>query len=73
MRILFKWACLGLLLLWGVSETVGDHCDAAVTNPFDETIRILERWTVTHWGRNCFVWIVHYPEELVDPWSMLRL
>ena len=41
---------------------------AESANPFDETIRILERWTVSHWGRDCFVWIVYYPEELIDPW-----
>lgn len=29
---------------------------------------ILERWTAFHWGRDCLVWLVHYPEELVDPW-----
>ena len=68
LRVPFKWACLGLLSFWIVSEAGGDRCDAAVANPFDDTIRILERWTVTHWGRDCFVWIVHYPEELVDPW-----
>ena len=34
----------------------------------DETIRILERWTSTHWGQDCFVWVVHYPEELIGPW-----
>ncbi|MDR2180704.1 MAG: hypothetical protein LBP21_10380 [Synergistaceae bacterium] len=37
-------------------------------NPFEETIQILENRTSFHWGRDCFVWIVHYPEELVDPW-----
>ncbi len=41
---------------------------AAEINPFDETVRILERWTSAHWGQDCFVWIVHYPEELTDSW-----
>ncbi|MCR4818610.1 MAG: hypothetical protein K5841_06605 [Fretibacterium sp.] len=36
--------------------------------PLDETMRILERWTSAHWGRDCFVWVVHYPEELAGPW-----
>ena len=35
----------------------------------DETIRILERWTSSHWGQDCFVWIVHYPDEIVDAWT----
>ena len=41
---------------------------AADSSPFDETVRILERWTASHWGQDCFVWIVHYPEELTDSW-----
>ncbi|MBQ3449991.1 MAG: hypothetical protein IJG34_08875 [Synergistaceae bacterium] len=35
----------------------------------DETIRILERWTSSHWGQDCFVWIVHYPYEIADAWT----
>lgn len=41
---------------------------AAEQTPFDETVKILERWTSVHWGQDCFVWIVHYPEELTDSW-----
>ena len=41
---------------------------AAFANPFEETIRILENRTAFHWGRDCFIWVVHYSEELVDPW-----
>ena len=37
--------------------------------PFDEAIRILERWTASHWGQDCFVWVVRYPEELATPWA----
>lgn len=29
---------------------------------------ILEKWTSFHWGKDCFVWIAHYSDELVDPW-----
>ena len=39
------------------------------SNPFDETIKILERWTSSHWGQDCFVWVVHYPEELAEFWA----
>jgi hypothetical protein len=35
---------------------------------FEDTIQILENRTSFHWGRDCLVWIVHYPEDLVDPW-----
>lgn len=36
---------------------------------YDQTIGILERWTSAHWGQDCFVWVVHYPEELAVPWA----
>ena len=36
---------------------------------YDQTIRLLERWTSAHWGQDCFVWVVHYPEELAGPWA----
>ena len=41
----------------------------AELNPYDETVRILERWTASHWGQDCFVWVVRYPEELAGPWA----
>ena len=44
------------------------YAQAADSNPFDETVRILERWTAAHWGQDCYVWIVHYPKELTDSW-----
>jgi hypothetical protein len=43
-------------------------CGSAWGNPFEDTIQILEDCTSFHWGRDCLVWIVHYPEELVEPW-----
>ena len=42
---------------------------SADLSPSDETIRILERWTASHWGHDCFVWVVHYPEEIADAWT----
>ncbi|MBQ9389198.1 MAG: hypothetical protein IJU07_03370 [Synergistaceae bacterium] len=47
----------------------GEEVYSAETSPFDETIRILERWTSAHWGQDCFVWVVHYPEEIAEAWS----
>ena len=38
-------------------------------SPAENTIRILERWTSSHWGQDCFVWVVHYPEEIADAWT----
>lgn len=38
------------------------------TSSLQKANTILEKWTSVHWGDNCFVWIVHYPEELIVPW-----
>lgn len=64
-EILRRWACL-LLAVFACLVPRGSQ--AALSNPFSETIRVLEQWTVTRWGRDCFVWIVYYPEELIEPW-----
>ncbi len=29
---------------------------------------ILDGRTAFHWGRNFLCWVVHYPEDIVDPW-----
>ena len=42
---------------------------AAEVTAFDRTVQILERWTSSHWGQDCFVWVVRYPEELAAPWA----
>ena len=42
---------------------------SAELSPAENTIRILERWTCSHWGQDCFVWVVHYPEEIADAWT----
>ena len=54
----FSWTCIIFFLCSGV----------ALANPFEDTIRILENRTAFHWGRDCFIWLVHYSEDLVDPW-----
>jgi hypothetical protein len=61
----FSLLCLSafpllLFSLWSFS--------VAFAGPLEDTVRILERETSFHWGRDCLVWIVHYPEDLVDPW-----
>ncbi len=57
--ILF-WALLSCFLAGGAQN--------AHAGPFEETVRILENSTSFHWGRDCLVWVVHYPETLVEPW-----
>ncbi|MBL3593236.1 MAG: hypothetical protein JMJ93_06950 [Synergistaceae bacterium] len=41
---------------------------AEASDPAVEVARILDGWTSFRWGQDCLVWVVHYPEELVDPW-----
>lgn len=53
-------AALLLMVFFSSAALGGDTIEAATF--------LLERWTSFHWGRDCLVWIVHYPEELVDPW-----
>ena len=42
---------------------------SAELSPAENTVRLLERWTCFHWGQDCFVWVVHYPEEIADAWT----
>ena len=34
----------------------------------EDALRILDEWTSLKWGDDNLAWVVHYPEELVDPW-----
>ena len=34
----------------------------------DDAIEILDRRTSFRWGDGSLAWVVHYPDELVDPW-----
>lgn len=60
----FKAVIYGLiivLLLQGVSFS-------AEMTSVERAAAILENSTSFHWGKDCLVWLVHYPEELVGPW-----
>jgi hypothetical protein len=34
----------------------------------EDVVVALENWTSFHWGKDCFIWIVHYSDEIVNPW-----
>ncbi|MDR3331018.1 MAG: hypothetical protein LBT08_00175 [Synergistaceae bacterium] len=34
----------------------------------EAAIEILDRWTSIRWGVDSLAWVVHYPDELVEPW-----
>ncbi len=62
-----KISLLAVIFTAGIFFTLSHS--AYALNAQDETIRILERWTSSHWGQDCFVWIVHYPNEIVEAWT----
>jgi hypothetical protein len=37
-------------------------------NDRDDVFDILDAWTCVRWGEDNIAWVVHYPEELVEPW-----
>ena len=40
----------------------------AWASPMEDVVTTLENWTSFHWGKDCFIWIVHYSDEIIDPW-----
>jgi hypothetical protein len=38
-------------------------------SPLEDVVLALENWTSFHWGKDCLIWIVHYSDEIVDPWT----
>ena len=63
------WAILLLFLLFGVPAEAsrGDR-----EGLYAEVERILNGHTAFSWGKDCIVWMVAYPESLVEPWVDLR-
>lgn len=47
---------------------VASFVPQVVGSPLETATGILEKSTSFHWGRDCLVWVVHYPESLVEPW-----
>jgi len=66
----------GVAFAWGNSASYPGPSGDGGTPSREEARRrvkeILERHTVFHWGEDCLVWMVHYPQELVDPWVALE-
>ena len=42
--------------------------EEAPANNREDALRILDEWTSLRWGDDNMAWVVHYPDELVDPW-----
>lgn len=47
---------------------VASFVPQVVGSPLEMATSILESSTSFHWGKDCLVWVVHYPESLVEPW-----
>ena len=41
----------------------------SMASPLEDVVSTLENWTSFHWGKDCLIWIVHYADEIVDPWT----
>jgi hypothetical protein len=41
---------------------------ASFADDRDDVFNILDAWTCVRWGEDNIAWVVHYPEELVEPW-----
>ena len=67
MLISLRVTLLALMMIIGAGNFLPSY--SAELSPSEKTIRLLERWTCSHWGQDCFVWVVHYPEEIADVWA----
>jgi hypothetical protein len=52
-----------LLAAWLISRGAVSFADDR-----DDVFGILDAWTCVRWGDDNIAWVVHYPEELVEPW-----
>ena len=49
------------------------NTDVALLADYQQKVsNILDKWTVFRWGTDNLAWLVHYPEELVDPYVQLE-
>jgi|UPI0004B9C101 hypothetical protein len=78
-RVHAVFSCVWLFVFFSfVAPLFAEELSAPETSPMErremlrEVTSILERYTAFRWGEDCLVWVVHYPEELVDPWVRLE-
>jgi hypothetical protein len=57
-RVLFLLLAARLIALGSVS----------FADDRDDAFDILDSWTCIRWGEDNIAWVVHYPEELIEPW-----
>lgn len=58
LRRSFIFVMAVLVMLWG----------ASASEAVDGAEMILDGRTAFHWGPDYLAWVVHYPEEVVEPW-----
>lgn len=63
---------LCLLLVGDRSLAATDAENALIAERQQKVSDILDKWTVLRWGTDNLAWLVHYPEELVEPYVQLE-
>ena len=64
---------LFVVLLTGGVCMAAVNTDVALLADYQQKVsNILDKWTVFRWGTDNLAWLVHYPEELVDPYVQLE-
>lgn len=67
--IFLKQNVFVLVTLFGLALFSPAFAISAFASPQqDKALEILDNRTSFRWGEDNLVWVVHYPEELVDPW-----
>ena len=62
-----------LVLLAGSGCIAAVKNDAVLLAEYQQKVSgIMDKWTVFRWGMDNLAWLVHYPEELVDPYVQLE-
>lgn len=61
-----KAKCIALICL--SFFCLGIACGVSRAAERDDAFDILNAWTCVRWGEDNIAWMVHYPEELVEPW-----
>ncbi|MDR1470907.1 MAG: hypothetical protein LBS75_00135 [Synergistaceae bacterium] len=64
---LFKSGVLAFVLV-SFAVSLSMEASPSCTGDRDAALRILDDWTSIRWGVDNLAWVVHYPEELVEPW-----
>lgn len=66
--ICLRWKTVLFAVLFALPLASALPSSALASPEQDKALEILDSRTSSHWGEDNLVWVVHYPEGLVDPW-----